>query len=177
MHQEEGTTSVFSGDFAGQDGLAGGVFLGYGITHQKWHFAIEADVETSGADWKHVREPNGRNFSVEKKGSYGLAGRVGYQLDNGSLVYFRAGKVKSKFNTDWTKGNNSEADIERDDNVWGNRFGVGTELPLTDHVSVRFDYSYTDYESYHFTTAHGKPDTMKFDNDEALFRVGISVNF
>ena len=98
-------------------------------------------------------------------------------FDSGSLLYARAGAVKTRFNTAWIKGGNRQNDIERDDNVWGNRIGVGAEVPLTETSSIRFDYTYTNYDSYDFTTSHGSPDTMEFDNEETLFRMGLSVSF
>jgi outer membrane immunogenic protein len=39
------------------------------------------------------------------------------------------------------------------------------------------DYSYTDYDDYGFTTAHGSPDSMRFENAETLFRLGLGARF
>ena len=177
IHNDGGDISNFNGDFADEAGVNLGGFLGYGKTFNHWYLSVEVEADTSNADWKHEREPNGRNFSVDKKGSYGLGARIGYILDSGSLLYARAGAVKTRFNTTWIKGGNRQNDIERDDNVWGNRIGVGAEVPLTANTSIRFDYTYTDYHSYDFTTSHGSPDAMEFDNEETLFRMGLSVYF
>ncbi|SIS67449.1 outer membrane beta-barrel protein [Neptunomonas antarctica] len=177
IHQDNGVTSSFQGDFAAISDLSLGGFVGYGATHNKWYFAVEAEADSSETDWTHVREPGGRDFSVEKKGSYGVGVRLGYVLDNGSLLYVRGGKVKTKFNTDWNKGSSLDNKVERDDNVWGSRLGVGAEVPVTDHVSMRFDYTHTNYGEYSFVTEHSQPDAMSFKNDETLFRLGVSVTF
>lgn len=175
-HNDSGGTSTFSGDFADEANVNLGGFLGYGKTFDRWYLSIEAETDASNTDWRHERSPEGRDFSVDKKGSFGLGARLGYLLDNGTLIYARAGAVKTRFNTVWVKGGNRDNDVERDDHIWGNRLGLGAEVPLTSDVSIRFDYTHTNYDSYDFTTSHAQADTMEFDNEETLFRVGLSVS-
>lgn len=176
VHQETGVESDFTGDFAADTGLNLGGYLGYGATFQQFYLGVEAEAEASDAEWNHVRQPGGRTFAVEKKGSYGLGIRAGYVLDSGALLYTRIGMVKARFNTDWLKGNTNNH-VNRDDDVWGQRIGIGAETPLTDHVYLRFDYSYTDYDTYAFTTSHSNADSMAFDNEESLFRLGTTIVF
>lgn len=176
VHRDGDGASNFSGEFADGAGVNLGGFIGYGYTFNHWYLSIEGEADTSSADWEHQREPNGRNFSVDKKGSYGLSGRIGYLLDSGTLLYLRAGAVKTRFNTVWSKGENRENDIERDDNLWGKRVGIGAEVPLTSNLFVRFDYSYTDYNDYDFVTSHANTDSMEFNNDETIFRVALSTS-
>jgi hypothetical protein len=42
---------------------------------------------------------------------------------------------------------------------------------------VRLDYTYTDYNSYSFVTSQGAADSIEFDNDESLFRLGLGIRF
>lgn len=179
VHQDDTptVTSNFTGDFAADTGHNIGGYLGYGATFNKFYLGLEAEAGASDAEWNHVRDPNGRVFGVEKKGSYGLGLRLGYVIDSGALLYTRLGVEKARFNTDWVKGGNRDNDVHRDDDVWGSRVGIGAEVPLTDHVFLRFDYSYADYDSYGFTTSHDNTDTMTFDNEESLFQVGTTVVF
>ncbi|MDH3871548.1 MAG: porin family protein, partial [Gammaproteobacteria bacterium] len=114
---------------------------------------------------------------VEKLDTRGISLRGGYLLGNGSLLYVRAGNVRSRFNTTWVKGGNRLNDVDRDDTVDGTRVGVGAELPVSRSVFARLDYSYTEYDSYDFVTAHGSADSMTFDNSETLFRLGLGVRF
>ena len=107
----------------------------------------------------------------------GIALRGGYVLDSGSMLYARLGRARTRFNTTWVKGENRLNDVDRDDTVSGTRLGVGAELPISQSVFARLDYSYTDYDSYDFTTSHGSADSMKFDNRETLFRLGLGVRF
>lgn len=168
---------AFTGDFGDNSGFTGGVFAGIGNSWNRWYLGLEAELEASDADWKHIRDPNGRNFDVARKNGYGLGLRGGYQLDNGTLLYVRAGRVRSRFATGWVKGGNPDNDIDRDDTVSGNRFGVGADIPATRSLFLRLDYSHTDYEDYGFTTSHGSSDSMNFDTSEALFRLGLGARF
>ena len=54
---------------------------------------------------------------------------------------------------------------------------LGTEIPATERLFLRFDYTYTDYNSYSITTSHTNPDIVDFDNRESLFRVGGGIRF
>ena len=167
----------FSSDFGDNSASTAGVFLGYGATINNFYIGLEAELEDSNAKWDHERSPTGRNFSVEKMGTSGLSLRGGYVLRNGSLLYAHVGRARTRFNTTWVKGGNRLNDVDRDDTVTGTRVGVGAELPITQAVFLRLDYSYTDYDSYEFVTSHGNVDNMQFDNSESLFRLGLLVRF
>jgi opacity protein-like surface antigen len=167
----------FVGDFGDDSAVTGGVFFGYGFQHRHWYLGLEAELEDANADWTAMQDPDGREFSVEKMDTWGAALRAGYVLDNGSLLYARAGRVRTRFNTTWVKGNDPVNYVDRDDRRSGNRLGVGAELPVSRSAFVRLDYSYTDYNSYAFVTSHPDPDSMEFDNDESLFRLGLGVRF
>jgi len=182
-HNDGGTTPGdpgpfrFVGDFGDDSAATGGVFVGYGFARDPFYLGVEGELEDSNADWSHSRDPGGRDFSVEKMETWGASLRGGYVLDNGALLYARAGKVRTRFNTIWVKGNNTLNYVDRDDRKSGNRIGVGTELPVSRSAFVRLDYTYTDYKSYSFVTSHAAADSMEFDNAESLFRLGVGVRF
>ena len=167
----------FASDFGDDSAATGGVFIGYGINFNQFYIGLEGDLEDSNADWDHARSPSGRNFSVEKMDTWGVSLRSGYVLDNGSLLYARAGHARTRFNTTWVKGNDPANDVDRDDRVSGTRLGVGAELPVSRSAFARLDYSYTDYDNYDFVSSHGSSDSMKFDNSETLFRLGLGFRF
>ncbi len=183
QHNDGGTTPDdpgpfrFVGDLGDDSAATGGVFVGYGFTRSQFYLGLEGELEDSNADWSHSRDPSGRDFSVEKMETWGASLRGGYVLNNGALLYARAGKVRTRFNTAWVKGNNTLAYVDRDDRKSGNRVGVGAELPVSRSAFVRLDYTYTDYKSYDFVTSHAAADSMEFDNDESLFRLGVGVRF
>lgn len=176
-HHSAGVASDYSGEFSDGSGLDVSGVIGYGLVFDPWYVSLESELDAGNSDWARIREPNGRTFKVDKKGSYGLFLRAGYSLDNGVLVYTRLGRVKTKFNTEWDKGHGTSSFVERDDNVWGDRYGIGSEIPIAEKLSIRFDYSVTDYDRYGFVTSNSNYDSMRFDNEESLFRIGVIFGF
>ncbi len=170
----------FDADFSSY-GFNGGFFAGYGFVMNKLYLALEMDAEASRAGWRHDRVtggPGGRDFSVDKKGGYGGSIRVGYILPSHTMLYLRAGRAQTKFNTRYVKGANAATWIDRDDKQWGDRYGMGIEIPVYKKAFLRMDYSLTNYDDYDFTTTHGgNPDYNKFDNSENMFMLGIGMRF
>ncbi len=173
----------FTGDFA-NSGFTGGFFAGYGHTFNQVYVGLELDAEASNFGWYHSRATGGgggRDFSVEKRGGYGAALRVGYVLPNGGLLYGRIGAVQTRFNTIYEKGASANAWIDRSDTLSGARFGLGAEIPASENAFVRMDYSHTNYgDTVNFVTTHdsgANPDAMNFENSETLVRLGLGFRF
>ena len=168
----------FTGEFA-NTGFTGGFFAGYGHTVNRVYLGLELDAEASNLGWYHERDtggPGGRDFAVEKRGGYGAGLRVGYVLDNGSLLYGRVGAVRTRFNTHYDKGPSNP--VDRSDTLDGTRLGLGAEIPASENAFIRMDYSYTRYaDSVDFVTAHANEDVMSFENSESLVRLGLGFRF
>lgn len=179
VHTESGTEeSAFGGDFGdiGHGALA--PVIGYAWrSDSPWQLALEIDADLINAGWEHERDPTGRNFGVDMNSSTGANLRLGYRLQQGTLLFATLGKERARFNTDWVKGGNSNAYVSRDDEVWGTRLGVGTEIPVGRKTALRIDYSETNYDDYEFTTDHSNADSMKFDNSRSRFRTGLVYYF
>ena len=170
--QSSSPPTTLDADFSSR-GMTTNVFAGYGFTLDHLYLGVEADTEIGKANWAHTREPSGRSFSVDKKGDLGVSLRVGWALDNGTLFYADVGRVRSKFHTTYIKGNNSAYWVSRDDKETGTRYGVGVDVPITQAFFLRLDYSYTHYNPYQFTTQQAYSDTVRFDNNEAMFKLGL----
>lgn len=162
--------------FAAQ-GYSAGYFAGYGLTFGGLYLGVEVEDDSGSSDWKHVRDPGGRDFGVKKKGGYGTSLRVGWAFGNGTLAYIRGGQIETKFDTEYVKGRNPDNWVDRQDKLDGDRIALGTEMPLMAHLFLRMEYSHTDYESYRFVTAHTQTDEVEFDNAESLFRLGLGLRF
>ncbi len=183
-HRDQGAGPYdFNGDFA-NSGFTGGFFTGYGWTYKQLYVGLEMDAEAANFGWYHQRDTaggGGRDFSAEKRGSYGGGVRIGYVLPNGSLLYGRIGAVQTRFNTMYNKGNSTGAWINRSDTLGGTRVGLGAEIPASQNAFVRMDYSYTRYDDTvsFVTTQDGgaNPDAMRFDNAESLVRLGLGYRF
>jgi len=180
IHNDSGSTPGtynFVGDFGNNSGFTSGLFAGFGHAWDSFYLGLETETEGSSAEWEHQRLPTGRDFGLKKKSGVGVGLRAGYQLRHGTLLYLTASRMRTRFITNWEKGNNSTNYIERDDKVYGNRVGFGADIPTSQSVFLRLSYSYTDYESYRFITSHGNTDDMTFNNSETLFRLGLGVRF
>ncbi|MFO7582266.1 outer membrane beta-barrel protein [Guyparkeria sp.] len=183
QHRSQGQGPYdFSADF-GDTGLDTGIFAGYGLQWDRIYLGVELSADSSSGEWRHERETpggGGRDFSLEKKGGQALAARLGYQLDNGTLLYARLGKARSQFNYRYAKGAQASNDINRDEIEIGDRYGLGAEVPLTPNTFVRFDYSRTDYGDIEFVTGHGdgaNADEVRWENTSDQFRVGVGYRF
>lgn len=177
-HYHAGGNDTLQADF-GSLALSSSAFLGYGYTFNRWYLGLEAEIDPSLTRWMHDRTTSGgggRDFSVNKKGGFGMDLRAGYVLANGALLYARAGGVRTKFNTLYERGNSGL--VDREDTLNGSRIGLGAELPINKAAFWRLDYVMTDYGSAPtFNSPGGTPDTLNFTNKESLFRLGLGVRF
>lgn len=157
----------------GGDGPGGGVFGGYGRTLGPLYAGVEVDAELSSADWDTARLPGRRVYSVTK--DYGVGGdvRLGYVLADAALLYGRIGAVLAGFDTSY-KLADSGVDTDDDRTEPGIRFGGGVEVPAGEHLFVRLDYTFTDYDSY--SIDYG-PGSDSFDNDESQIKLGVGYRF
>lgn len=178
VHRQAGPPAVteFRSDFGGR-GNDAGAFTGYGHSFGGLYTGVEIEGDASRTGWYQAKLPNGRQFSVETRGSYGAAVRLGYQARSGALVYLRAGRVRGRFHTRYVKGNNTDTWVARDDSRAGTRLGVGMEAPLTASTFLRLDYTTTRYAAIAFSTTQGSADDLRFSNRQNLFRIGLGVRF
>jgi opacity protein-like surface antigen len=180
IHNDSGSlpgTYDFAGDFGNNDGITGSLFAGFGRSFKRWYLGLEAEIEGSTAKWQHFRDPEGRDFGVEKKSGVSVGLRGGYQLRNGTLLYLAGSTVRSRFVTTWEKGGNTLNFVNRDDKMSGFRIAVGSDIPLSRSTFLRASYAVTDYTPYSYTTSHANADTMTFNNVDTLFRLGLGVRF
>lgn len=180
VHNTVSAPAAFTGDFA-KTGFTGGFFAGYGYTLSQVYVGLELEAEAANFGWSHERVagggPGGRDFAVDKRGSYGASLRVGYVLPNGGLLYGRVGAVETRFNTFYARGPNTP--VDRSDTLDGTRFGLGAEIPASENSFVRMDYSYTRYSDSVDLLSNpvGDPDDMRFENSESLVRLGLGFRF
>lgn len=173
---DEPTETNLHANFGGR-GLDFGAFAGYGHQSGPLYAGIELELDASKSAWRHVRLPEGRQFSVEARSSDGLSLRLGYATHGGALVYVRAGAVRGRFRTVYEKGANPDAWIDRDDTLSGTRIGMGLEVPLTANLFLRLDYTSTVYSALAFTTTQQRADELRFGYRQHLARLGLGFRF
>ncbi|MBB4102713.1 outer membrane protein [Allorhizobium borbori] len=142
--------------------FGGSLYGGYNLQSGQIVYGPEADIGYSGKD--------GKSFSGTVKGSQGvngsIRGRVGYDL-NPVMIYGTAGLAAS---------NNEVKDATTSDSrtALGYTVGAGVEGFVTDKITARVEYRYTDYQAKNFDLASGN---KKVDLDEHSVKVGVGYKF
>ena len=104
----------------------------------------------------------GNALTIDPRYSFDLTARAGYLVNDKTLVYLRGGYANTRVRA--TLASDTDV-VTTSDNLDGWLVGGGAERALTDDISARLEYRYTDLGS----------DGGEFDQHQAL--VGISYNF
>ena len=151
----------------GGDGLNGGIFAGYGQKMGSTYLGIELEADAGGASSKNSIKVGGTTAEADASHQYDLGAsiRAGYFLNNDTMLYGRVGGVNSKFNTNGTTNPSFN----------GVRFGFGSETAISSNITIRADWSYTDYQSKSWSDSSG--DKLTVSPTSNTFRVGLAYNF
>lgn len=132
-------------DIDGIDGLTGGAYLGYNVTlFPSWIGGLEASAGIGGA------ENNFGGHTVERNWDASLRARLGYAYEN-SLIYGAAGLAGLSAEVSDATGSDSSIHL-------GWTIGAGVETMLTDEVTARAEYSYSDYGTHEHSVGAGNRD-------------------
>ena len=142
------------------DGWNGGIYGGYNWQFANFVAGVEADVGYSGADGSSP------GFTTEQGVEGSLRARIGYDM-NPFLVYGTAGVAAT--NLEMSDGVGSD-----DNTMVGYTVGAGVETFLTENVTARVEYRYTDYGSEDFNLGLG---TVSSGYDDHSVRAGIGLKF
>ncbi|MEN9894991.1 MAG: hypothetical protein RIR97_843 [Pseudomonadota bacterium] len=143
-----------------ENGFGGQLYGGYNMQDGQIVYGAEADVGYSGNHSSDgtVKTTQGINGSVR--------GRVGYDLSP-ALVYGTAGVAATRLKaSDATSGESKTA--------IGWTAGAGVEALVTDSITARVEYRYTDYANSNFKLTSG---TVSRGYDEHSVKVGLGVKF
>ncbi len=160
-----GTPSTPAGDVTfdrSQDSVSGGLFMGYDYKiSPRVVVGAEAGVQVA-ADDSIVRDFGSTRVTMDPERSLDLTARAGYLVNDDTLLYARGGYTNARVKTsiEDSAGIRS-ASTNRD----GWLVGGGAEHALSDNVSARLEYRYSDL---------GEGDGG-FDRHQALF--GLSYRF
>ncbi|HTO30220.1 MAG TPA: outer membrane protein [Pararhizobium sp.] len=141
-------------------GFGGGLYGGYNMQSGQIVYGAEADVNYGDND-----SSNG-NVGLSQRANGSVRGRVGVDL-NPVLVYGTAGVAAS--NVKAARGGSSDSKT-----LLGWTAGAGAEAFVTDNVTARVEYRYSDYGSKDFSLNGGK---VSSGYDEHSVRVGMGVKF
>ncbi|WLR93835.1 outer membrane protein [Shinella zoogloeoides] len=160
-----GTASWQRGKFNAQgnnnaNGFGGGVYGGYNMQSGQMVYGGEADLNYSGIDSSNA------GLTAKQGVNGSIRGRVGIDL-NPVLVYGTAGVAG-------TSAEMKNAVGKDDRNLVGWTAGAGVEAFVTNNITARVEYRYTDYSKKDFNV--GGTNVRSGLEDHSV-RVGMGVKF
>lgn len=156
------------------DGWVGGVHLGYNWQRDALVAGLEGDLELAGMEDSDEVGDIQVSSDVDWQGS--LRGRVGASFGN-MLVYGTAGAAYAGIEKRIDNEATSETD-SFDNSRWGWTAGAGLEVGMTESVSVRAEYRYSDFGTETVASGDAAPgDAFEFDESWHSLRLGASYNF
>ncbi|WP_337266521.1 outer membrane protein [Oryzifoliimicrobium ureilyticus] len=140
--------------------MGGQLYSGYNWQSGQIVYGVEGDIGYSGND-------GAANGGTLKNGINGsLRGRVGYDL-NPFLLYGTAGVAVAN-----NKFSNAAGSDER--GAFGYTVGAGAEAMVTNNITARIEYRYTDYQNKDYDVGGA---TFSRGYDEHSVKVGLGVKF
>jgi outer membrane immunogenic protein len=157
----------FSNSDDGRDakGLGGSVYGGYNMQSGSIVYGAEADLSYAGEDGSAGSDA-GTGLTGTQGVNGSVRGRVGYDL-NPFLVYGTAGVAAA--NHELKGGGDSDERLAA-----GYTVGAGVETFVTDNVTARVEYRYSDYQKRDFDI-NGSTVSRGFDDHSV--KVGMGVKF
>ena len=128
------------------NGLTGGIYGGYNYQlSPSWVTGLEGMLGLSGADHTFG------GVTVDQDWEASLRARMGYAFEN-SMIYGLAGVAGSDVNASTSTGKDSNI-------LLGWQIGAGLETHLTEEITGRVEYDYTDLSAREYSLgASGSPD-------------------
>lgn len=147
---------------ASRDALALGGYAGYNYKPtEKVVVGVEAGF--SGTVDDRERTTSGGNaLVIDPRYSFDLSARAGYLATDKALIYVRGGYANQRVRTSLDIGTES---VRSNDNLDGWLVGGGLEYAITEKVSARVEYRYSDFGN----------NGGNYERHQTL--VGVSYNF
>ncbi len=178
-------TYADSVDYAGWDA---GVFAGYRHVLPN-NFFLGGEI---GGSWVNADGSSGNAFgfggpdfdprvNLDKKDELYLSLKAGARVTPKALVYVIAGVQSARFEGAQSfvsfPGTPDEARVSfsNDERTNGFHAGLGAEYFFRSNVSARFEAKYQVYDTFSVSDPAG--DRIRFDPEEAVFRLGVSYSF
>lgn len=151
----------FRGDDYNANAVGGQLYGGYNMQNGQIVYGGEADIGYTGQDGRAGAAVNG------KEGINGsIRGRVGYDM-NPFLIYGTAGVAAANHELSNAAGSDEKTAV-------GYTVGGGVEALVTDNITARVEYRYSDYQKKDFNVG-GTTYSRGFDNHSV--KVGMGVKF
>ncbi|MHA7970582.1 outer membrane protein [Rhizobium terricola] len=161
-----GAVTYDFGRFTGSDdrdakALGGSVYGGYNMQNGQIVYGAEADLGYNGEDGNA-----GAGYTGTQGVNGSIRGRVGYDM-NPFLIYGTAGVAAANHKLESATDNDERL-------AAGYTVGAGVEAMVTDNITARVEYRYSDYQKRDFDL-DGATVTKGFDDHSV--KVGMGVKF
>lgn len=163
-----GTDGTDTGDFSGigANGAAGGLLAGYGKrVKSQGYFGAELDGSISAIDV--TGSVNSVSGKVSLENTIGAFAKAGFLPSDDYMIYGKLGYVNSSFEA-------SVGTLKESTRLGGVAVGLGIEGLVSDKLSLRAEYTHTDYSNLSATSGNS---TLKVDPNTGVFRVGVAYRF
>lgn len=157
-----GTTTTFNPVY-NATGWVGGLLAGYGqYFNSMWYLGGELFINTSGASQSQTLAQNitgiGSNSVTTKfsaNGSWGIGLLPGIKLNDSTLLYVRLGYNQAKLQGKASVASTDGFVASTSKNNWqgGFNYGLGMETAFYPNLSLRGEYSHTNYNSFRVVNA------------------------
>lgn len=149
-----------------QDGFTGTILAGYNWQLGRAVLGLETDIGTGNLSSRTTTAFGTLEHDVNWMGSF--RARAGMLLSPAVLVYGTAGLAWANMDVGFNGGSHVSQTF------WGYQVGAGTEWMMSNNVSLRLEYIYTDLERERVIHS-GQTNT--YDPDFHTVRAGISFKF
>jgi outer membrane immunogenic protein len=165
------------------DGFVGGGHAGFSYQIGLLVLGVEGDLEAAAVDgdrrWNNEVLPGvsaAARSEINVQGS--IRGRVGFALDR-ALVYGTAGFAFANIENTYNTSNGVSTITETfDDTKWGWTIGTGVEYAITNNLTARVEYRYTQLEDYrNASTLIAVGRVAEQEPDFHTVRAGVSYRF
>ncbi|MEN3792261.1 outer membrane protein [Fulvimarina sp. MAC3] len=148
------------------EGVSGGAYAGFNLQDGALVYGVEGDIGGAGFDATRRNALGKLDLSGESNVFGSLRGRVGVNVDP-FLVYGTGGLAIAE--TELSLGGVSDSETSV-----GYTLGAGVEARITDSVSTRLEYRYSDFGSSDYDLGRT---SVSSGFDEHSVRAGVSLNF
>lgn len=150
--------------------LAGG--LGWSF-EPRFYLGLEAFglYSSVASSTKVINTASGpSNARLRLKYSYGISALPGFKFTDSTMMYLRAGLVRSRFDLHQDLPPATASSNWSKNTVSGGQLGIGLSIAQGNKWSERIEYTYSQYRSFN---AFGN--TIRFYDNQ--FKVGVAYNF
>lgn len=132
-----------NGGSGSKDGVAFGGIFGYNVDMGNTLVGIEAEIgDASTKESEQDFIVTGDEVSLSANLDLFIGARIGFKPSPKSLVYLKAGYAVTKFKAAYFDGTTTYSDTADLD---GYRLGAGVEFAVSQSISVRGEYRYSDF--------------------------------